>query len=534
MAPTSNSPSPRSSATHLPTNLAPPPPPPPSTLLSSASQHITTAGVENAAPNPTSSRPRLAFAGAGGHDGRRPSVQFAPARTEEKVRKDKEVELTSSAFVSGNHINPIFFALQPHSIRNNANKPPRKYERRVSFNTFDNRDAPDLSFNIGIRHRDYAYTQRSRTFLCGTDDNEYSYDAIEWLIEELVEDGDEIICLRVVDPSSKFASDAGVKNETYKKEAHDLLEKIRNKNKTKEEVREKAIVLVIEFAVGKVPEVFQKMISVYAPACLIVGTKGKSPQGVQTFLTGSVSRYCLQNSPVPCIVVRPTRKRIARKEKRLNDEKRERVYQNVLEMSGKLGGRQILPAGGGRGDGGLKRLTGEGGSDVGSEEAEQKEAEAVARAIGLPSNARSLRDHLPGLRRPPTSAPRPDDEAGPLARAHSANRSEGGTSVGETPSPTGRLMMSEGEESSEDEPEDGSSDADADADADDDDDDDDDNEDEDKDEGDGGGEASAAGEKSEVATKDERGRTMSQDQGEQRTGAKKFVFPKERRKSEGG
>lgn len=198
-------------------------------------------------------------------------------------------------------------------------------------------------------------------------------------------------------------------------------------------------------------------------------------------------------------------------------------------MSGKLGGRQILPVGGGRGDGGLKRLTGEGGSDVGSEEAEEKEAEAVARAIGLPSNVRSLRDHLPGLRRPPTSAPRPDDEAGPLARAHSANRSEGGTSVGETPSPTGRLMMSEGEESSEDEPEDGSSDADADADADDDDD-----EDEDEDEGDGGGEASAAGEKSEVATKDERGRTMSQDQGEKRTGAKKFVFPKERRKSEGG
>lgn len=146
---------------------------------------------------------------------------------------------------------------------NNANNHQRRYERRVSFNTFDNRDAPDLSFNTGIRHRDYAYTQRSRTFLCGADDNEYSYDAIEWLIEELVEDGDEIICLRVVDPSSKFASDTGVKNETYKKEAQDLLEKIRNKNKTKEEVREKAIALVIEFAVGKVPEVFQKMVCLY-------------------------------------------------------------------------------------------------------------------------------------------------------------------------------------------------------------------------------------------------------------------------------
>ncbi|KAL9581817.1 MAG: hypothetical protein Q9212_003664, partial [Teloschistes hypoglaucus] len=335
---TSNSPSPRSSTTHLPT-----PAPPPSASLPSAiatNQHTTAAaaaaGVENAVPqNPTSSlsRPKLSFAGVGaggGHDGRRPSVQFAaPAKTEDGGRKDG----ATSSKLAPAFRRRAFEVVRPSAIHslfraNNANGHLRRYERRVSFNTFDNRDAPDLSFNTGIRHRDYAYTQRSRTFLCGADDNEYSYDAIEWLIEELVEDGDEIICLRVVDPSSKFASDTGMKNETYKKEAQDLLEKIRNKNKTKEEVREKAIALVIEFAVGKVPEVFQKMISVYAPACLIVGTKGKSPQGVQTFLTGSVSRYCLQNSPVPCIVVRPTRKRIARKKKRLNDEKRERVYEN--------------------------------------------------------------------------------------------------------------------------------------------------------------------------------------------------------------
>ncbi|KAL8689480.1 MAG: hypothetical protein Q9218_004861, partial [Villophora microphyllina] len=430
MAPTSDSPSPRSSATNLPT-----PAPPAITFLPTAIQETATA-AENADSHARSSRPRLAFAGgASQNDGRRPSVQFAAAKKEESVRKDS---------TGSSRLLPAF------QRRLSSPPPPSKYERRVSFNTFDNRDAPDLSFNIGIRHCDYVYTQRSRTFLCGTDDNEYSYDAIEWLIEELVEDGDEIICLRVVDPNSKFASDTGVKNETYKKEAEDLLEKIRNKNKTKEEVREKAIVLVIEFAVGKVPEVFQKMISVYAPACLIVGTKGKSPKGVQTFLTGSVSRYCLQNSPVPCIVVRPTRKRIARKQKRLNDEKRERVYQNVLEMSGKLGGRQILPAGGGRGDGGLKRMLA-GGSEAGSEEAGEKEAEAVARAIGLPSN-KSLSHYLPGLRRPSANTPGPDDEAAPLAmRAHSANRSERGTSIGETPSPTGRLMMSEVENSSEEE-----------------------------------------------------------------------------------
>lgn len=136
-----------------------------------------------------------------------------------------------------------------------------KYERRVSFNTFDNPDATDLAFNIGLKHRNCNYTQRSRTFLCGTDDNDYSYDAVEWLIEELVEDGDDIICLRVVDKDSIFVTDAAMQKETYKKEAEQLLDKISKKNKARKEgEKEKSIGLGIEFAVGKVPDVFQRMV----------------------------------------------------------------------------------------------------------------------------------------------------------------------------------------------------------------------------------------------------------------------------------
>lgn len=82
----------------------------------------------------------------------------------------------------------------------------------------------------------------------------------------MVEDGDEIICLRVVDKDSKFASDASLRNGTYKKEAEQLLERIKNKNKDKEGgEKQKAIGLAIEFAVGKVPEVFQRMVRI----CLV-------------------------------------------------------------------------------------------------------------------------------------------------------------------------------------------------------------------------------------------------------------------------
>ncbi|KAI4106864.1 MAG: hypothetical protein LQ339_002836 [Xanthoria mediterranea] len=330
----------------------------------------------------------------------------------------------------------------------------RKYERRVSFNTFDNRDATDYSFHIATKHKDYQYTQRSRTFLCGTDDNDYSYDAIEWLIEELVEDGDEIICLRVVDKDSKFASDSSLRNGTYKKEAEQLLEKIKNKNKDREDEKEKAIGLAIEFAVGKVPEVFQRMvclptpragrptdwsnptastahiksndklqISVYAPACLIVGTKGKSPGGMSSFVTGSVSRYCLQNSPVPCIVVRPNKKRLAKKAKRLADEKR-RNYQGVLNLSGARGSTQILRTS----NDGMEHQIAAGTAGGATE----KEAQAVAAAIGIP---RSL-SRLEGLRRP---TPGPDDEGAPLARTQSNNTNT--TSVGnDSPSPTGAWL----------------------------------------------------------------------------------------------
>lgn len=129
------------------------------------------------------------------------------------------------------------------------------YESRVSFDTFDNKDATDISFTLVSKHKDYAYSRRSRTFLCGTDQNDYSDFALEWLVEELVEDGDEIVCLRVVDKDSKISSNVSVEQGIYKTEARKLLEHIQEKNE-----EDKAISLVLDFAVGKVPETIQRMV----------------------------------------------------------------------------------------------------------------------------------------------------------------------------------------------------------------------------------------------------------------------------------
>lgn len=62
---------------------------------------------------------------------------------------------------------------------------------------------------------------------------------------------------------------------------------------------------------------------------LVVGTKGRSMDGVQGFLVNrsSFSKYCLQYSPVPVVVVRPTEKREKKKAKRAGDPARQSYIQ---------------------------------------------------------------------------------------------------------------------------------------------------------------------------------------------------------------
>jgi nucleotide-binding universal stress UspA family protein len=208
--------------------------------------------------------------------------------------------------------------------------PPAQYRNSVSFDTFSNPAAPEYSLTLNRKHRDYEYTKRSRTFLCGTDTNEYSDTALEWLIDELVDDGDEIVCLRVVEKDSreavKWAGGQGSKG--YQREAERFLEAIEKKN-----TDDRAISLVLEFTIGKVHETIQQMIRIYEPAILVVGTRGRSLTGYQGLLSsGSVSKYCLQYSPVPVIVVRPSSKREAKKRKRMQDPSRT-GYRDILDKS---------------------------------------------------------------------------------------------------------------------------------------------------------------------------------------------------------
>lgn len=112
---------------------------------------------------------------------------------------------------------------------------------------------------------------------------------------------------------------------------------------------------------------------IYEPALLIVGTRGRSLGGMQGLLPGSVSKYCLQQSPIPVIVVRPSSKREKKKQKRLADPTR-RSYNHILRMSESRGGRLFDKSG--STDSSITKLP--------------EEEAAVAEAIGLPPSSADI------------------------------------------------------------------------------------------------------------------------------------------------
>ncbi|RKF63064.1 putative universal stress protein [Erysiphe neolycopersici] len=208
-----------------------------------------------------------------------------------------------------------------------------RFEHHVSFDTFASGESTEkntLAFTLNIKHKGYQLKKHSRTFMVGVGENEYSDIALQWMLEELVDDGDEIICVHVIDKDSKVVSDRNMGKREYQTEAKELLQRIQVRNDDN-----RAICIVLEFVAGKLHATFQRMIQLYEPAMLIVGTKGRSLGGLQGLMSNrnSFSKWCLQYSPIPVIIVRPTSKRIKKKIKRDADPARQ-DYIRILRESG--------------------------------------------------------------------------------------------------------------------------------------------------------------------------------------------------------
>jgi hypothetical protein len=136
-----------------------------------------------------------------------------------------------------------------------------RFEHHVSFDNFGGGEPTEKnisSFTLNVKHNGYRYQKRSRTFMVGIDENSYSDYALQWMLEELVDDGDEIVCLRVVDKDAKISSDKSLERKQYQEEAKQLMQLIQAKND-----EHRAISIILEFAVGKVHITFQRMVSFF-------------------------------------------------------------------------------------------------------------------------------------------------------------------------------------------------------------------------------------------------------------------------------
>ncbi|KAJ3501249.1 hypothetical protein NLJ89_g9426 [Agrocybe chaxingu] len=192
-----------------------------------------------------------------------------------------------------------------------------------------------FSFTLQVKTEGYRRTRNTRVFLCASSPDESGSEALEWCLEALVQDGDELIIFRGVD-EDVLEKD----HDIVRDEARDLMKQIQEKSVEADPDRK--LSLILEYIPGKITDSIDRLIALYRPDSLVVGTRGRRfgvglVQGLGAGLVqglgvgtgasiGSISKYCLSHSPVPVIVVRPGRKLRTALEKRRADPKRGRHF----------------------------------------------------------------------------------------------------------------------------------------------------------------------------------------------------------------
>ncbi|KAJ6436965.1 Universal stress protein A family protein C25B2.10 [Purpureocillium lavendulum] len=213
-----------------------------------------------------------------------------------------------------------------------------RFQHHVGFDNVPNGEAtknnsPSLTLNV--RHKGYKASARSRTFMIGADEHSHSDYMMQWLLDELVDDGDEVVCVRVIEHEIRY------NDKQYQDDANNIMDAILTKNGAN-----RAISFVLEYAVGRLHVTLQalvralpclpfplglvapadrsaRQIQIYQPAMLIVGNEGCSLGGMHGMVNArtSISKYCLEYSPVPVIIVPLTEQRFKKTVERAIDSR---------------------------------------------------------------------------------------------------------------------------------------------------------------------------------------------------------------------
>ncbi|CCM05639.1 uncharacterized protein FIBRA_07868 [Fibroporia radiculosa] len=142
------------------------------------------------------------------------------------------------------------------------------YTPKVSFDTLENPQASMFSYTLHVQSDGYARNRGTRVFLCATSPDESGRQALDWALESLVQDGDELIVFRGVD-TDELDKD----HDQYREDARELMRVIQEK--CVEYDPERKLSIIVEYIAGKVPQTIDRLISLYRPDSIVVGTRGQ-------------------------------------------------------------------------------------------------------------------------------------------------------------------------------------------------------------------------------------------------------------------
>lgn len=130
--------------------------------------------------------------------------------------------------------------------------PSDRFKKHVAFDNVTTGEPTKnnaISFTLNVRHKGYQARRRSRCFMVGVDEHTYSDYALQWLLDELVDDGDDVVCVRVVDKELRLT------DKQYRDDADSVMKGIVARNGNN-----RAINIVLEYAVGKLHTTFQVLV----------------------------------------------------------------------------------------------------------------------------------------------------------------------------------------------------------------------------------------------------------------------------------
>ncbi|ANZ74480.1 BA75_00655T0 [Komagataella pastoris] len=182
---------------------------------------------------------------------------------------------------------PLYHHMRPTLSSNTS------FENKVSFDTMH---MPRFVKNVQtyvlkVSHAEYHYSRTSRTVLVAYDDEGWSMSALKWVIDELMNDGDLVICLWIMDRAE---------DHSYKNEAAKLLERMAALNE-----HQKKIEIILEVSIGRASYYITKATTEYEPEMLVVGTdRHHARWGLKELIAPqTMCKYCLEYALVPVIIV---------------------------------------------------------------------------------------------------------------------------------------------------------------------------------------------------------------------------------------